>query len=183
MPHTYGYTSICTRVALRAKQTAWRGCDCTSRQCAFTGPWSPLSASEGGMMAFLVVGSAGPATFANFNNHPPKVFRPPQFFFSGWNRAPARVSFTFLRPHLSKVLWGPQSFFGEMELSLRARALFVDNFPRSRPYPGDPTYMQKPSVSHPRVRVNSHPPRLLHVPITWWWVVDIMMWSTRSWEC
>ena len=30
--------------------------------------------------------------------------------FLGWNPAPAVVSCAFLRPHLSKVLWGPQLF-------------------------------------------------------------------------
>ena len=84
----------------------------------------------------------------------------------------------------------------QIEFSLQSRALFVDNFARSRRenrgnrnpihwQPQEARYLKKHMVSRPRMfsPVNSRVPELFPFPTTWWWVVEMMMWLTWWWKC
>ena len=112
------------------------------------------------------------------------------------NRALATVLCTFCRPHHPKVLCGCQFFSGfevQIELSPQSFALFVDNFPRSRPAPAEtdallqePRYPKKTYGFAPEsafTREFTHASKLLHFPNTWRWVVDMMMSLTWWCEC
>ena len=113
-----------------------------------------------------------------------------------WNRALTKVSYTFCRPHLPKVLRTVQ-FFQHVEVqsepSLQSWALFVSNFCRSRPAtaktetllrrPRKPLYQKKTqgfapeSVFKPEL-TPSRPVALLDDDVS-----DMMIWLTWWWEC
>ena len=86
-----------------------------------------------------------------------KLLRTCQFFsFFLRNRALATVLCTFCRPHHPKVLCGCQFFCGfevQIELSPQSFALFVDNFPRSRPAPAETdALLQEPRYPKKNIR-------------------------------
>ena len=129
--------------------------------------------------------------------HLPKVFRSLQFFtIFMWNRAFVTFSCTSCRPHLRKELRTWQFFLNILKRKSRSRcnpAHFCQQLLQIEAEPAEtetllrrprkPLYPKKHTVSGPRVfsPVNSHASELLHVPTTWWWVVDMVMWLT--WWC
>lgn len=105
-----------------------------------------------------------------------------------WHRALATIWCAFFRPHLPKVsrVCSEKQLFGQNRILSTVSCIFcryrnpATEILLWRPK-GRITRKMRRFVPGSFSPVNSHHSELLHVPTTWWWVVD--MWLTPWREC